>query len=103
MRESNFRYTRDSSAIRENLYTRNICQSRVPQQIWHLEVLFAVPLYYGTSASLQVGQRTPSWPLRPAFCRCPTVRDSASEVRCLVGRETGRQRELAEIVQLAYS
>ena len=41
--------------------THEIFVSRVyPHQIWHLEVLFAVPLYYGTSASLQEGQRTPS-------------------------------------------
>ena len=59
-RESNFRYIRDLFAIRENLYTRNICQSRLqyPQQIWHLDIFFTVPLYYGTSASLAPGGPT---------------------------------------------
>ena len=96
LRESNFRYIRDSSAILANLYMWNFCHLCVPKQIWHLDVLFVVPLYYATSASLQAGQWIPSWLHRPTFCRCPTNRDSASELRCLVGRETVRQRELKD-------
>ena len=55
-------------AIRENLYARNICQSRLqyPQQIWHLDILFTVTLYYGTSASLAAGSPTDTFLVPPS-------------------------------------
>ena len=73
---------------------QNISQSRVPQQAPGHSL--AVPLYYGTSSSLQAGRWTPSWPHLPTFCWCPTICDSASKLRCLVSRETGCQHELGD-------
>ena len=73
------------SPIRENLYTRNICHAYV--------LLAAVELWRCCVTSSRSAATFLTLPTR--FLPISHHRNSASETRCLVGRETRYQRENA--------